>query len=379
LGPVSAFVAKEWAAEDLGVKPGDELDAEDYASSSGAAARPAILAATDFSAEVEGLEGVRGWFTFMEIRMSSKRPALQGFQQKIWMKRLMQERGVPIPRLLYTSDQSPQLPFDPPHLPRIQEGYCVKPAHLAESHHTFAITAAGVNILTGEQPTLEEVQNNISIAWQHSLGDYDKTEGLGCATSGVHAGYIEGRSCTNWALYNCPPGLLVEQLVKSSPFYHNFQVALLSQRTNEMKEPPDEIKCHVIWGKVFVAEWVTPKLMLGYIFRHGFVKNTIVISPEYQRRCWGGERVDEKTSDSETCNFDSWWKKVVEVAERAVPKGVDYMRVDIFPNDWNPVINELSVAGYSTLLEDWMLREMIRKVRQGYHWRKFESPENRRS
>lgn len=303
--------------------------------------------------------------------MAAKRPALQGFQQKIWMKRLMQERGVPIPRLLYTSDESPQLPFDPPDLPRILEGYCVKPAHLAESHHTFAITASGVNLLTGEKPTLEEVQENISLAWSRGLGDYDRMKGVGCATSGVHRQYIEGRPCTNWALYSCPPGVLIEELVRPSPFYENFQTALFKERAGELKEPPDEIKCHVVWGKVFIAEWVTPKLMLGYIFRHGFVKNTIVISPEYQRMCYGGERIDAGTADHSVCNFPRWWSKVVEVAERAVPKGVDYMRVDIFPNGWDPVINELSVAGYSTLLEDWMLREMMRRVQEGYRWRRY--------
>merc|ERR1711972_1099699 len=122
-------------------------------------------------------------------------------------------------------------------------------------------------------------------------------------------------------------------------------------------------------GKVFIAEWVTPKLMLGYIFRHGFIKNTIVISPEYQRTCYGGERRDAGKADFTVCNLEQWWTKVVEVAEAAVPKGVDYMRVDIFPNGWNPVVNELSVAGYSTLLEDWMLQEMMRRVKEGYRWR----------
>mmetsp|Transcript_167106 Transcript_167106/g.536692 ORF Transcript_167106/g.536692 Transcript_167106/m.536692 type:complete len:774 (-) Transcript_167106:24-2345(-) len=369
LGPVSAFVAASLGPEALGVRPGAVLPP---ASGMDAQGLPGVLASTDFSAEgvMDLPEGAKGWFGFMEMRLSSKRPALQGFQQKIWMKSLMSERGVPIPRLLHTSEDSPRLPFEGPDLPRSERGYCAKPAHLAESHHTFAIAASGVNLLTGESPTLAEVQDNISLAWGRSLGDYDKTEGIGCAASGVHAEHIAGRACTNWALYNCPPGLIIEELAQSSPWYANFQTALLSKYPGGgAHEPPDEIKLHVVWGKVFVAEWVTPKLVLGYIFRHGFVKNTIIISPEYQQMCHGGERIDQGTNTIGVCNFGGWWQKVVDVAERAVPKGVDYLRVDIFPNDWEPVVNELSVAGYATLLEDWMLAEMMRRVQEGYRWR----------
>lgn len=371
LGPVSAFVAERFSAADLGVRPGrgGEDGARPGASGS-AGPRAAVLASTDFSEQVRGLsDGARGWFEFMELRMSAQRPAMQGFQHKVWMKSLMLERSVPIPRLLFTSEDSPSLPFDGPELPRILEGFCVKPAHLAESHHTFAITYEGMDLLSGQRPTLEEVQGNISEAWGRSLGDYDRTEGIGCAASGVHAAYTAGRSCTNWALYNCPPGLLIEELVKPSPFYEHLSTALLGDVGPISREPPDEVKCHVVWGKVFVAEWVTPKLMLGYIFRHGFVKNTILISPEYQRTCYGGERRDVGTNPAEACLLEQWWKNIVEVAERAVPAGVDYLRVDIFPNGMNPVINELSIGGYATLLEDWMLEEMTRRVKEGYRWR----------
>lgn len=39
------------------------------------------------------------------------------------------------------------------------------------------------------------------------------------------------------------------------------------------RRQPDEIKCHVVWGKLFVAEWVSSGAFLGFIFRHGFVKD----------------------------------------------------------------------------------------------------------
>lgn len=125
LGPVSAFVAASLGPEALGVRPGA---VPPPAGGNDAQGLPGVLASTDFSAEgvLDLPEGAKGWFGFMEMRLSSKRPALQGFQQKIWMKSLMSERGVPIPRLLHTSEDSPRLPFEGPDLPMSERGFCTQ-------------------------------------------------------------------------------------------------------------------------------------------------------------------------------------------------------------------------------------------------------------
>mmetsp|Transcript_28722 Transcript_28722/g.80707 ORF Transcript_28722/g.80707 Transcript_28722/m.80707 type:complete len:154 (-) Transcript_28722:42-503(-) len=127
------------------------------------------------------------------------------------------------------------------------------------------------------------------------------------------------------------------------------------------RRQPDEIKCHVVWGKVFVAEWVSSEAFLGFIFSHGYVKDNILLGPRTLGLCANGA----------PCEVSLLWEYVRAVAEAAVPPGVDYLRVDIFPNGDQPVINELSVAGYATLLEEWMLSEMIRRVKEGYRWRGF--------
>lgn len=98
-------------------------------------------------------------------------------EAKLFMKKLMTERGAPIPRLLHASSRSPELPFGPP-LPLLPGGYVVKPAHLAESAHVFVIDAEGTDLLTGRQPTWEEVQGNMTEAWGKSLAHYDQARVL---------------------------------------------------------------------------------------------------------------------------------------------------------------------------------------------------------
>jgi len=303
--------------------------------------------------------------------MTAQRPTLALFQAKVFMKKLMTERGVPIPRLIHASMKSPDLPFGPP-LPLLPRGYVVKPAHLAESSNVFVIDSEGTDLLTGYKPTWEEVQGNITLAWGKSLADYDQApaDGSGeqCARSRRYARYLQGRSCANWALYRCPPGLLVEEIAAPSGAYEALQSsAFKDQGLGIMwRRQPDEIKCHVVWGKLFVAEWVSTGAFLGFIFRHGFVKDSIVLGPKTLRLCW-----DSELPHGQVCDFQQLWEFVRHVAERAVPPGVDYLRVDIFPNGEEPVVNELSVGGYATLLEEWMLDELMRRVKEGYVLRGF--------
>lgn len=328
-----------------------------------------VLGAADFSEGIEELRGVSGWFEYIERRLRAQSPGMIIFNQKVMMKKLMTERGAPIPHMYYASLDTPVLPFKGPELPLFQGGYAVKPAHLAESSNVFAILEDGTDIMTGALPTLEEVQGNISFAWSRSLRDYDTDSG--CAKSQVHASLTEGRSCVNWALYHAPPGFLVEKLAVPSPLYDDLRKIVLTQQDITIRGPPDEIKCHVVWGRLFAAEWVAPKLVLGIVFRHGFVKDNIIMSPGLMKACWQDEHSSAKRSADlgDRCYFYDFWTQVVAVAERAVPAGVDYMRVDIFPNGLQPVVNELATAGYSTLLDDWMLEEMLRRVQEGYFLR----------
>lgn len=309
-----------------------------------------------------------GWFEFIERRLSAKRPGMIIFNQKVMMKKLMLERGAPIPHLYHASVTDPELPFPGPELPLVEGGYAVKPAHLAESSNVHAIMEDGTDLLTGARPTMQEVQGNITSAWRLSLGDFDAVSG--CAKSRVHTSLIEGRSCEHWALYSAPPGYLVERLAVPSPLYDDLRKVILHAEDITVRGPPDEIKCHVVWGRLFAAEWVAPKLVLGIIFRHGFVKDNIVMSPGLAKHCWQDEHSSgRRAADDSRCYFYGFWQQVVAVAERAVPEGVDYMRVDIFPNGVTPVVNELATAGYSTLLDDWMLEEMLRRVQEGYFLR----------
>lgn len=373
---VSVFTAVDIAAGDTWlwrmsadpVGPSNAADLTGAAKVGHHAAAKLVMGATNFSEDVGAFEGAAGWFAFMERRLAAQRPALAVFQTKVYMKKLMMERGVPIPRLIYASMDSPLLPFGPP-LPQIEGGYVVKPAHLAESSHVFVIAEDGVNLLTGRRPTFEEVQGNMSLAWEHSLWDYDRPANKGkesCARSKRYAKYLQNRSCANWALYRSPPGIIIEELVKPSGSYGALQISAFRDQGLGVtwREQPDEMKCHVVWGRVFVAEWVSSDAFLGFIFRHGFVKDTIAIGPRTLEACWISKRLTGKV-----CEFTQLWESVVDVAERAVPPGVDYMRVDIFPNGNAPVVNELSVAGYSTMLEEWMLSEMMRRVHEGYRWR----------
>lgn len=328
--------------------------------------RRLVVPCMDFSEQIRGLYGAAGWFAFIEAKMTAKRPALTVFQTKTFMKKLMAERGVPIPRLIYASMESPALPFGPP-LPRMPGGYVVKPAHLAESSNVFVIDEEGVDLLTGVEASWEAVQNNMTYAWSRSLGDYDKAgsnvQEQQCARSKRYGSYIEGRSCTNWALYRSPPGILIEQMVQPSMPYSALQETAFKQQDLDIqwRRQPDEIKCHVVWGKVAFAEWVSTPAFLGFIFRHGYLKDNILLGPRTLQLC----------DDGMFCEFGALWAYVVAVAEAAVPPGVDYLRVDIFPNGATPVVNELSVAGYATLLEEWMLAEMMRRVKEGYLWRGF--------
>lgn len=329
-----------------------------------------ILPATDFSKDVMSLNGAAGWFEYMEMRLSAQHPALAIFHAKLYMKKLMQERSVPIPRIIYGSMSSPDLPFKS-SLPRMEPGYVIKPTHLAESHHVFVIDPEGTDLLTGASPTFEEVQANISEAWSKSLGDYDQhsdDDKEACARSKRYAQYLEGRSCTNWALYHCPPGVIIEELVRPSESYEALQNSAFVDQNLDItwRRQPDEIKCHVIWGKVFVAEWVSSGAFLGFIFRHGYVKDTIAIGPRTLEKCFYSD-----LPEGQVCEFEQMWEYVVGTAERAAPPGVDYLRVDIFPNGGQAVVNEMTTASYSTLLEEWMLDEMMRRVKEGYLWRSF--------
>ena len=68
--------------------PDEEVPVQDF-----------VLPATDFSEGVAELHGPHGWFTYMERRMTARRPTLVVFQQKVMMKQLMMERGAPIAQI----------------------------------------------------------------------------------------------------------------------------------------------------------------------------------------------------------------------------------------------------------------------------------------
>ena len=161
------------------------------------------------------------------------------------------------------------------------DSYVAKPAHLSEGDSVF-IVRHGVDLKTGDTVSTQRIVNGLERAMSLRTVSWD-----------------------SWATRNTTPGVVVE--------------AMAANRHGNFDTMPDELKIYCVWGKVYFGVW-----------RQGL---------DYQ--C-GGFLYRDQFDNNLAAQDRDWWKRMIELAE-IVAQGTDFIRVDLFANGGNPVVNEVEV------------------------------------
>lgn len=192
-------------------------------------------------------QGGMSWWEFLVIRNKLEREALVKYVDKIQQQEMAREAGLQVPNTyVVTHEPTPIVDIVSP-----LSSYVAKMTHLSFSQELM-IVKNGVNMLTGEPITPEEVEKRLFKALE-----------------------MKPREVESWALHQVQPGFMIQEYIPNR----------------------QEVKIQTVWGKAVIGEW-----------RGGEVQRaTTIIWGRFDRE---GNRVDG------TEEAPLWWPKAVEAAER---------------------------------------------------------------
>lgn len=238
------------------------------------------------------------WKHFLKIRNALQRDALVPYVDKIQQQQLAKEVGLEVPKTFIATHEMTPIAELLKNLP----SYVAKMTHLSYSEGLI-IVKDGINIITGEPITPEEVEQRIFASLSSTP-----------------------RQVESWALHQVKPGFLVQEYIP-----------------NRM-----EVKIQTIWGKAVIGEWRGGESYTA----------TTRIWGRYDR---AGNKVDGKWEAPE------WWPKAIEAAELMAKDTdalrVDFLvrengelllnELEIWPeSNWTSMIPAIETAlndGYRTL------------------------------
>jgi hypothetical protein len=214
------------------------------------------------------------WREFLAVRNGLERPGLVPYVDKIAQQKMAEECGIEVPRTYIACPEKIWIV----RLLKSLDCYVAKLTHNSFSEGLI-IVKHGINIITGEPITPEEVQERMY--------------------AGLHT---RPRDVESWALHHVTPGFMIQEYVQ-----------------NRM-----EVKIQTIWGKAIIGEW-----------RGG--EQQCYTTPIWGRYDRSGTRVDGDYDAPE------WWPKAIEAAERIAQDTdalrVDFLVRD----DGTLLLNELEI------------------------------------
>ncbi|CAE7559740.1 rnhA [Symbiodinium natans] len=262
----------------------------------------------------DGIHLDLGLYDLMRQREDSESAGLRRFSDKVLFKSWMMQESIPIAKIHYMSNESPEVLAVLQSLP--SQSFVAKPTHLAATSYVYVIKD-GRNLVNGLSVSHEEIASGLKEAWND-------------------------RHLDDWATESTRPGVLVEELVE----------------TSGKQGTPDELKCQTFWGKLFFCEWTFVQNMSsgeegaarfndanqqgdraqpalghqacgipnfasnGYIFRDGSCLDCVARPPLTGKA----------------------WKQLVLTVEK-IARGSDHIRIDVFvPGGNNHSIAEASLS-----------------------------------
>jgi hypothetical protein len=242
------------------------------------------------------IRGDEGWVEMISYRKKMKRPSLSWNYDKVALKRWLSEHGYPQPKqyfLMYKDElvtasgtKEEEAAVILQNLPKAH-GYCAKPSHMSMTMG---------NWLVDLNPNLGEVKFTTVGSRLSFDKPFDPAE---CADSLAEALQRQAVDMESWALQMVRPGIVVEELFSNH---------------EDRDLPPHEFKIFVIWGRVYMAQWVfvhqdSLEYVMGNFYRNGTqAPGCVQVGP-----------------------IPEWvpWKELLRLAED-LAGNKDMLRVDIF-------------------------------------------------
>jgi hypothetical protein len=181
--------------------------------------------------------------------------------------------------------------------------YVAKPAHLSEGDSVLVVSNR-LDLKSGKQVDAALVSKRMEEAMS-----------------------LRTLPADTWATRKSRPGILVEKMS--------------SNRQGEYDTMPDEVKIYCVWGKVYFGVW-----------RQG---------NRYQN---GGFLYRDQFKNISSLDDIAWWRKMIKYAE-IVADGSDLLRVDMFINGGQPVVNEVEIMPMTPVPQP-LQTEMANLLNYGY-------------
>eukprot|EP00930_Biecheleria_cincta_P061453 TRINITY_DN47022_c0_g1_i1.p1 TRINITY_DN47022_c0_g1~~TRINITY_DN47022_c0_g1_i1.p1 ORF type:complete len:902 (+),score=150.85 TRINITY_DN47022_c0_g1_i1:31-2736(+) len=290
----------------------------------------------------EGVHDDMGFYDLMRQREDSENVGLHSFSDKIEFKTRLVSEGIPIPRIYYMSNDSPDVLSVLQSLGNMD--FVAKPTHLAATSFVY-VMKDGRNLVSGQVTSVEEVAAGLRDSWQDMHVD-------------------------DWATESTRPGIVVEELIDPP------------SRGGKPGSTPDELKCQTFFGRLFFCEWTFVQNMTsgkegsehfdaahekgdrarpslghklcgipnfaskGYVFRDG--------------SCFDcAEPVPLPSHEA--------WRELVRVVEHAAA-GTDHIRIDVFVTlEGKVVVNEANISFLKiSKFPPQLVEEMRRRWLDGY-------------
>eukprot|EP00927_Polykrikos_kofoidii_P077075 TRINITY_DN74068_c0_g1_i1.p1 TRINITY_DN74068_c0_g1~~TRINITY_DN74068_c0_g1_i1.p1 ORF type:complete len:1063 (-),score=160.69 TRINITY_DN74068_c0_g1_i1:95-2824(-) len=301
-----------------------------------------------------------GFYDLFDLRQRATSAALTPLVDKVALKERLHRQGLPFLRQLYATYESPNVRGVLSGLTR----YAMKAAHMHHGGMSVLLVDRGVDLLTGKQIGVDEVQARAEAMWAVDF----ETEKRRCVSAdGVNSRGAKGGSESGGGMQcitNAPradealvPAVLIEELAVT-----------WDGRTGVVA---DEAFCFVSWGRMVLCGVMNAGgVWGGYLTRNG--------APVY---------INSMKAQSGVRNLSGaafrppvpWpfelFEQVVILAERtALALSADFIRVDVFPNGGSPVISEVSIVsgwfGRANLkwgeVDSWLLELLGERWLEGY-------------
>lgn len=288
-----------------------------------------------------GVHPEMGLYDLMRLREDSEAAGLHRYSDKVRFKTRLLQEGVPVPKILYMSNESPQIGHVLQNLGTTR--FVAKPTHLAATSFVY-VMRDGVNLVNGQTTSLAEVEAGLAEAWHD-------------------------RHVDDWATESTTPGVIVEELVEPPA------------RDGQPGSTPDELKCQTFFGEMLYCEWVFVRNMTtGEDGSEHFMGAHLAgdrAQPSMGHKACGIPNFESKgyifkdrscfgCAEQVPLSTDAW-QRLVEIVEK-VAVGTDHIRIDIFVTpSGEPVVNEANISFLKiSKLPSVLVEEMRRRWLEGY-------------
>lgn len=177
------------------------------------------------------------WSEFLKVRNSLEHPELIKYVDKIEQQAIAKKFGIAVPKTYITARDEKPIIDQIAKLP----SYVAKMTHLSFSQGLM-IVKDGINMVTGQPITPEEVQKNL----------FEQLK-------------MKPRGVESWALHHVKPGFMIQEYIANR----------------------NEVKIQTVWGKAVIGEWrggetTTDRTKIfGRYTRDGEQLNGSEIAPEW--------------------------------------------------------------------------------------------------